>query len=70
MSHTLEQFTYSVPGVSCSHCRVAITSEVGQVAGVENVDVDLDAKRVTVLGDDVDDGAVRAAIAEAGYDVA
>jgi len=62
--------SYSVPGVSCEHCRTAITAEVSRVDGVERVEVDLDAKRVTVTGDRVDDGAVRAAIDEAGYDVA
>ena len=60
---------YRVPGVSCEHCRSAITAEVGTVAGVESVDVDLAAKLVTVQGRDVDDAAVRAAIDEAGYDV-
>jgi copper chaperone len=63
------QTTYSVPGISCGHCRVAITGEVSQVAGVSAVDVDLAAKRVTVTGG-YDDDAVRAAIDEAGYDVA
>ena len=62
--------SYSVPGVSCEHCRTAITAEVTRVPGVESVEVDLEAKRVTVAGEGVDDGAVRAAIDEAGYDVA
>lgn len=70
MSQTAEQLTYSVPGVSCGHCRAAITSEVERVAGVTAVDVALDAKRVTVVGSDLDDDAIRAAIDEAGYDVA
>jgi copper chaperone len=61
---------YSVPGVSCEHCVRAVTEEVGQVAGVESVVVDLDSKRVTVSGEAIDDGAVRAAIDEAGYEVA
>jgi copper chaperone len=66
----MTSLTYSVPGVSCEHCRSAIAGEVGRVAGVSSVEVDLDAKRVTVAGDDVDDASVRAAIDEAGYDVA
>ena len=70
MTQTTEQLTYSVPGMSCAHCRAAITSEVEQVAGVSSVGVDLDAKRVTVVGDQLDDAAIRAAIDEAGYDVA
>jgi copper chaperone len=70
MSATTERLTYSVPGMSCGHCRAAITSGVEKVAGVASVDVDLDAKRVTVAGSEFDDAAVRAAIDEAGYDVA
>ena len=61
--------TYSVPGVSCGHCRTAITEEVTKVEDVDTVDVDLVAKRVTVTGG-ADDAAIRAAIDEAGYDVA
>jgi copper chaperone len=60
--------TYSVPGVSCEHCRTAITSEVAGVPGVASVEVDLDAKVVHVAGEAVDDAAVIAAIDEAGYD--
>jgi len=70
MTGTIEQMTYSVPGVSCEHCRAAITEEVGRVPGVASVDVDLEARRVTVAGNDLDDDAVRAAIDGAGYDVA
>jgi copper chaperone len=62
--------SYSVPGVSCEHCRTAITAEVARVPGVESVEVDLEAKRVVVAGQGVSDDAVRAAIDEAGYDVA
>ncbi len=59
--------TYSVPGISCDHCRHAIETEVGTVAGVSTVEVDIEAKLVTVGGGD--DGAIRAAIDDAGYDV-
>jgi copper chaperone len=64
------ELIYSVPGVSCEHCVGAVTGEVEQVAGVESVVVDLENKRVTVMGRAIDDGAVRAAIDEAGYDIA
>lgn len=62
--------TYSVPGISCGHCRTAITGEVTKLDGVIAVDVDLDSKVVTVTAGSVDDAAVRSAIDEAGYDVA
>jgi copper chaperone len=70
MSQTIEHLTYSVPGMSCDHCRAAVTAEIEKVSGVAAVDVDLQTKRVRVSGSDLDDGAVRAAIDEAGYDVA
>jgi copper chaperone CopZ len=61
--------SYSVPSMSCGHCRAAILAEVEPLAGVRTVDVDLDAKLVTVSGEALDDAAIRAAIDEAGYDV-
>ena len=69
MTQTTDQLSYSVPGVSCDHCRVAITTEVERLPGVAGVDVDLEAKRVSVAGSQLDDAAIRAAIDEAGYDV-
>ena len=62
--------SYTVPGMSCSHCRAAITEEVEQVPGVTGVAVDLDSKEVKVTGSALDDAAVREAIGEAGYEIA
>ena len=59
---------YTVDGMTCQHCVNAVTTEVSAVPGVEAVEVDLAAKTVTVTGGD--DAAVRAAIDEAGYEVA
>jgi copper chaperone CopZ len=64
-----EAVTYEVPGVHCAHCEAAIKKEVGAVAGVDQVEVDLETKKVTVSGSELDDRALRAAIDEAGYDV-
>ena len=66
---SVETVTYSVPGITCEHCRTAITKEVAAVDAVEAVEVDLDRKLVTVRGPGFSDSAVRAAIDEAGYDV-
>ncbi|MDF2754108.1 MAG: hypothetical protein K0S82_2491, partial [Gaiellaceae bacterium] len=62
--------TYSVPGIHCGHCAAAIKEEVSSVEGVEGVDIDLDAKAVTVRGQALSDEALRQAIEEAGYEVA
>lgn len=60
---------YSVPGISCGHCKAAIEDEVGRVPGVDRVEVDVEAKTVRVEGT-ASDAEVRAAIDEAGYDIA
>ena len=61
-------YTYRAAGMTCDHCKIAVTDEVSKVDGVSAVDVDLDAKLVHVHGADVDRAAVVAAIDEAGYD--
>lgn len=66
----MDEITFTVPDISCAHCEQAITTEVGKVAGVATVAVDLAGKRVTVSGTSLDRDAVVAAIDEAGYDVA
>jgi copper chaperone len=63
-----ESATYRVPGMSCDHCRAAVSEELSAVAGVESVGVDLETKLVTVSGSSLDDAALRAAIDEAGYE--
>ncbi|MGZ4619775.1 MAG: copper ion binding protein [Frankiaceae bacterium] len=60
---------YQVAGMSCQHCVNAVQSEVGQLAGVSAVDVDLSQGAVTVTGEGLDDAAIRDAIGEAGYEV-
>ena len=62
--------TFSVPGMTCGHCEASIKKEVGAVAGVTGVDVDLETKDVVVTGTSLDRDALVAAIDEAGFDVA
>jgi copper chaperone len=65
----VEEITYNVPDISCQHCKQAIEEEVSQLQGVASVEVDVQAKTVTVTGE-LDEPAIVAAIDEAGYEVA
>ena len=65
----MNELLLSVPDMSCDHCVRAISSEVAVVVGVESFDVRLDAKTVRVTGTASED-AIRAAVAEAGYQAA
>jgi copper chaperone len=66
----MTEITYTVPDISCGHCKQAVSSELSQIAAVDAVEVDIDTKVVTVHGHDLDDAAMRAALAEAGYEAA
>lgn len=59
---------YSVPGMTCDHCRAAVESHVAAVPGVTAVAVDVARGTVLVEGQ-ADDALVRDAIVEAGYEV-
>ena len=63
----MNEITYTVPEMSCGHCKAAVSAELQGVAGVESVAVDLETKLVVVRGDRLDDQALRAAIDQAGY---
>jgi copper chaperone len=58
-----------VRGMSCGHCVAAITSAVCALSDVTGVDVDLAGGLVRVEGTP-DAEAVRAAIDDAGYELA
>ncbi len=65
---------FLVTGMTCGHCVSSVTEEVGAIDGVESVEVVLKkggASRVTVsAAGPIDVDAVRAAVEEAGYQLA
>ena len=63
--------TYTVTGMTCGHCVSSVTEEVQQIPGVEDVDVVLETGAVTITSaEPIDEAAVRAAVEEAGYQLA
>ena len=65
-----EVLSYSVPAIHCAHCAMSVREEVSELEGVEAVDVDVDAKTVTVRERELSDERLRGAIEEAGYEAA
>lgn len=61
---------FRVEGMTCEHCVAAVRAEVGALAGVSDVEVELESGRVLVSGSGVESDAVRGAIEEAGYSLA
>ena len=67
----METKTYTVTGMTCAHCVNSVDSEIKQLPGVTDVQVDLSSGAVTVSSEQpLDDAAIAAAVDEAGYDLA
>lgn len=63
--------TYTVVGMTCSHCVMSVTEEVNAIPGVQDIDVELATGRLTVTSEaDLDPAVVEQAVAEAGYQLA
>jgi copper chaperone CopZ len=68
MSQTTQ---YTVTGMTCGHCVASVAEEVQEIPGVEHVDVVLETGALTVTSaEPLDDATVRAAVEEAGYQLA
>ncbi|OLT05744.1 cation-transporting ATPase [Pseudonocardia sp. CNS-004] len=67
----MSEATYTVTGMTCGHCVASVTEEISEIDGVTDVAVDLPTGAVTVTSSTpVDSTAVRAAVEEAGYQLA
>ena len=59
---------YKVTGMACGHCEMSVREEVGQIAGIEDIQVSAQTGTLVVTASDaIDDAAVLAAVDEAGY---
>lgn len=64
---------YTVTGMTCGNCVAHVTEEVSEIAGVENVDVQLEGGAMTVTSAEVIPfDKIEEAVKEAGdnYEVA
>lgn len=65
---TMPTVEYQVTGMTCGHCETSIREEVGEIAGVEGIEVSAQTGRLVVTAaGELDDQAVFAAVEEAGY---
>ena len=60
--------TTTIPAVNCAHCKMTIEREVGKLAGVAFVSVNVDAKQAVIRFDaPATKAGIRALLAEIGY---
>ncbi|BFO21665.1 heavy-metal-associated domain-containing protein [Streptomyces sp. KM77-8] len=62
---------YKVTGMSCGHCEGSVSGELSQLPGVSSVRAVASSGEVTVISAaPLDEEAVRAAVDEAGFELA
>ncbi|MFG2968356.1 heavy-metal-associated domain-containing protein [Streptomyces sp. NPDC048288] len=62
---------YQVTGMSCGHCEGSVSAEISRLPGVSSVTAVAASGEVTVVsGAALDEEAVRAAVDEAGFELA
>lgn len=62
--------SYTISGMSCGHCESAVTREVTAIPGVTSVTAVAQSGLLTIASEGpLDEGAVRAAVDEAGYEL-
>lgn len=62
---------YAVTGMTCGHCEGAVSGEISAIKGVTSVTAEAASGRVTVISEaPLDESDVRAAVDEAGYELA
>jgi copper chaperone len=60
----------TVTGMTCQHCAMSVSEEIGEIPGVSGVDVQLERGAVTVLAvREVGRDELAAAVAEAGFEL-
>ncbi|WP_370949595.1 heavy-metal-associated domain-containing protein [Amycolatopsis sp. cg5] len=64
----MTETTFAVSGMTCGHCVSSVREEVGELPGVQTVEVDLGSGRVQVSSDNaLDFDQLEQAVRTAGY---
>ncbi|MFZ3570440.1 heavy-metal-associated domain-containing protein [Streptomyces sp. BH097] len=62
---------YEVKGMTCGHCEGAVSGEISELEGVTSVQASAATGKVTVVSTTpLDEESIRAAVDEAGYELA
>ena len=68
---TIKKESFTVEGMSCNHCKMAVEKEVKALPGMLSATVDLAAKMLNVEYDEgkTTPAAIKVAVEEAGFTV-
>ncbi|MFC7155836.1 heavy-metal-associated domain-containing protein [Halomarina halobia] len=65
----MEQYGFTVEGMSCNGCEERVTNAAKRVEGVRRVNADHETGTVEITADEDTEDDVRRAVHDAGYDI-
>jgi copper chaperone CopZ len=63
----MEEVTVKISGMNCNHCKMNVESQLRKIQGIRAAVADILTGKVTITGDRIDLGKVKAAIENIGY---
>lgn len=63
----MQEIIINIEGMSCPHCKMALEKAIGQLEGVQSVEIDLEKKLAWIEAQDDMTDIIRKTISEAGY---
>lgn len=56
-----------VNGMTCNHCKANVENNLGSLAGIEHIEIDLDSGKVKMTGEEIDLAEVKNKVESIGY---
>ena len=63
----MQEIIINIEGMSCPHCKMALEKAIGQLEGVQSVEIDLEKNLARIEAQDDMTEIIRQTISEAGY---
>lgn len=61
------EITIKIEGMSCMNCAGAVKNALGELDGVENVEVELENKQANIRGENLEKDLLKEVVENAGY---
>lgn len=67
INNDMTEKTVKVSGMTCNHCKANVHNNLSAIAGIENIEIDLESGKVKMTGEDIDLEEVKSKVESIGY---
>lgn len=67
INNDMTEKTVKVSGMTCNHCKANVHNNLSAIAGIENIEIDLESGKVKMTGEDIDLEVVKSKVESIGY---